>query len=165
MIELAHDDPAIFALFVEWLYYGEYTIVPFQAPQPYTGPGRVSIDAECWVLGDKLLSTEFKGYAMRRLYNRHVTTMFSRPISTHDVQFASENSPETSRLRQFFVHLAATNIGNQNQVQGTLDEWDKILLSHSDLRRLLLEHVRSQPLEWRIIRSEEYYVQDEVAAP
>lgn len=163
MIELVNDDPAVFALFVEWLYYGEYAIAPLKSLKSCTLPGRVSIDAECWVLGNKLACAEFKRYAMGRLYNQHMAVLFSRPISAHDVQFASENSPETSKLRQFFVHLAATNIANQNKVQGSLDEWDKLVLSHSDLRRLLLQRLRSEPSKLHFMESQEHYLQDEDA--
>lgn len=46
-IELPEDDPTVFGLFVEWMYYGSYDILPLT---PYS-----SIDAKCWVFGDKLL--------------------------------------------------------------------------------------------------------------
>ena len=159
LIELPDDDPTVFALFVEWLYYGDYAIEPLSLPSS-TGNNSVSIDAECWVLGDKLLCTDFKTHAMGRLYKQHTAKIFSRSISTHDVQFACENSAKVSKLRELYVDLAATNFGNQDRVRGTVEEWDKLLSNQSDLRRLLLQSLRLDAAERNFVKSEEHYLED-----
>jgi hypothetical protein len=160
VIELPHEDTTVFALFVEWLYYGEYTVVPFPSLSSYPKPNKVNIDADCWVLGDKLSCTEFKNHAMKRLYKRHVTAMFYTPVSPHDVQFACENSAETSKLRQLFVDLAATHIRKPCKVQGTVDEWNRLVAKQSDLRRLLLEGLLCETTGRNFVKSEDYYLQD-----
>ncbi|CAG5158129.1 uncharacterized protein ALTATR162_LOCUS4997 [Alternaria atra] len=159
LIELPDDKPTVFALFVEWLYYGDYTIEPLSSSSP-TRTGSVSIDAECWVLGDKLLCTDFKNHAMRRLYEQHTTKIFNRSISTHDVQFACDNSAKASKLRELYVGLTATNFGRQDRVKGTVEEWDELLLNQSDLRRLLLQSLRSDAAERNFVKSEEHYLED-----
>ncbi|KAH7259374.1 uncharacterized protein BKA55DRAFT_639345 [Fusarium redolens] len=68
-IHLPEDDPAVFGLFVEWLYYGTY--------DDLAAPSSSNIHAQCWVLGDKLLCNEFKNYAMSRLYKQRLD--FSDP--------------------------------------------------------------------------------------
>lgn len=160
IIELADDEPGVFALFVEWLYYGAYTTAPSSTLQSCTTSDRISVNVKCWVLGNKLSSAEFKSYAMRRIYTQHVNGTLSRPIDPRDVRFASENSSKTSNLWQFTVHLAATNIGDRDRAHGSVDEWDKLLEEHSDLRRLFVERLRSTPTEWHFMKGEGHYVQE-----
>ncbi|KAH3957086.1 hypothetical protein HBI73_135200 [Parastagonospora nodorum] len=45
-IELPNDDPVVFALFVEWIYYRDYAIAPFSLPSRIRNSG-TSVDAEC----------------------------------------------------------------------------------------------------------------------
>ncbi|OWY53980.1 nuclear pore complex protein Nup98-Nup96 [Alternaria alternata] len=162
LIQLPDDKPTVFALFVEWLYYGCYTIEPLSAFSRTTTVG-VSIDAECWVLGDKLLCTDFKNHAMKRLYEQHTTKIFKRSISTHDVQFACDNSTKDSKLRELYVSLTATNFGRQDCVQGTVEEWDELILNQSDLRRLLLQSLRLGAAERNFVKGEEHYLEDGTA--
>ncbi|KAH6611805.1 hypothetical protein C7974DRAFT_85294 [Boeremia exigua] len=157
LIELPDDDPTVFALFVEWLYYGEYAIQPLSL-KPRLRDDLVSVDAECWVLGDKLLCTDFKNYAMKRLYNQHAAGYFNISISTDDVRFASSNSATSSKLRELYVHLAATHFGNPNRVQGTVEEWDELLVNQADLRRLLLQSLCLDAKQRKFVRYEEYYM-------
>jgi len=159
LIELPDDKPTVFALFVEWLYYGDYSIDPLSSSS-HNGTDSVSVDAECWVLGDKLLCTDFKNHAMRRLYKQHTTKILARSISTYDVQFVCDNSAKASKLRELYVGLTATNFGRQDRVHGTVEEWDELLLNQSDLRRLLLQKLRLDAAEQNFVRSEENYLED-----
>jgi hypothetical protein len=159
LIELPDDDPAVFALFVEWMYYRDYGISPLSLLSR-TGIDSVSVDAKCWVLGDKLLCTEFKNHAMRRLYAHHTAKIFGRPISTHDVQFACDNSAQSSRLQGLYVDLIATNFGRQDRVPGTGDEWNKVLLNQPDFTlRLFLRRLRFDSVERNLVRSVENYLE------
>ncbi|KAL1792983.1 hypothetical protein ACET3X_009490 [Alternaria dauci] len=162
LIQLPDDKPTVFALFVEWLYYGGYTTEPLLA-YPRSRTVGISIDAECWVLGDKLLCTDFKNHAMKRLYEQHTTKIFNRSISTNDVQFACDNSAKDSKLRELYVNLTATNFGRQDCVQGTVEEWDELLSDQPDLRRLLLQSLRSGAAEQNLVKSEEHYLEGENA--
>ncbi|RYN63031.1 hypothetical protein AA0117_g12874 [Alternaria alternata] len=164
LIQLPDDKPTVFALFVEWLYYGCYTTEPLSA-FPRTRTVGVSIDAECWVLGDKLLCTDFKNHAMQRLYEQHTTKICNRSISTHDVQFACDNSAKDSKLRELYVSLTATNFGRQDRVHGSVEEWDELILNQSDLRRLLLQNLRLGAVERNLVKSGEHYLEDEKQAP
>ncbi|KAH7194588.1 hypothetical protein DER44DRAFT_903238 [Fusarium oxysporum] len=93
-INLPDDDPAVFGLFVEWLYYGTYN--------DFTSPSSSNIHARCWGLGDKLLCNEFKNYAMGRLYKQHME--FS--MACEDVEYAYANTSLASKLRQFYMILS-----------------------------------------------------------
>ncbi|EMT67255.1 hypothetical protein FOC4_g10005329, partial [Fusarium odoratissimum] len=93
-INLPDDDPAVFGLFVEWLYYGTYN--------DFTSPSSSNIHARCWGLGHKLLCNEFKNYAMGRLYKQHME--FS--MACEDVEYAYANTSLTSKLRQFYMILS-----------------------------------------------------------
>lgn len=159
LIPLPDEDPTIFSLFVEWLYYGDYAIEAFSLPSQASNDG-VSVHAECWVLGDRLLCNEFKSHAMRRLYKQHTAKIFSRPITTHDLQFACDHSTELSKLRKLYVDLAATYFGDENRVLGTAEGWEKLVVSHADLRRLLLQSLRSAIAERNFVESEERYLED-----
>ncbi|KAF2740439.1 hypothetical protein EJ04DRAFT_425049, partial [Polyplosphaeria fusca] len=122
-IELPDDDATVFALFVEWLYYGDYAIAPLSLPL-----SSISVDARCWVLGDKFLCTEFKNHAMSRLYAEHTSAIFTRAVTTQEVRYICDNSAPGSKLRQLYIALVATNFGNSDLVLGTADEWDKLLV-------------------------------------
>jgi hypothetical protein len=159
-IQLPDDDPVVFALFVEWMYYGEYAIAPFSLPLR-VGNDNVSVHAKCWVLGDKLLCTEFKNHVMSRLYAQHNAKIFSRAISTLDVQYACDNSAEDSKLRKWYVDFVATNFGKQDRVLGTVDEWDQVILSFADLRQLLLHSVCSEAAKRSFVKSEDCYLEDD----
>jgi hypothetical protein len=161
-IQLPDDDPIVFALFVEWMYYGEYNIAPLLLPVDI-GNDRISVHAKCWVLGDKLLCTEFKNHAMSRLYAQHNADIFSRAISTLDVQYACDNSAEDSKLRKLYVDFVATNFEKKDRVQGTVDEWDQLLLSYADVRLLLLHSFRLEASQRSFVKSEDCYLEGDDA--
>jgi hypothetical protein len=157
-IQLPDDDPVVFALFVEWLYYREYAVAPFWLPVN-VGSDSVSVHAKCWVLGDKLLCTEFKNHAMSRLYTHHNANVFSRAILTLDVQYACDNSAKDLKLRKLYVDFVATNFEQKDRVQGTVDEWDQLLLSYADERLLLLHSFRLEAAKRSFVKSEDSYLE------
>ncbi|KAH7004182.1 hypothetical protein EDB82DRAFT_470949 [Fusarium venenatum] len=77
-INLPDHDPAVFGLFVEWMHYGSYDCSAF--------PKHPSINAKCWILGDYLLCTGFKVYALSCLFKEHVDAAFRISISVEDVR-------------------------------------------------------------------------------
>jgi hypothetical protein len=161
-IQLPDDDPAVFALFVEWMYYGEYVIAPSWLPV-HVESDRICVHAKCWVLGDKLLCTEFKNHAMSRLYAQHNANIFSRAISTLDVRYACDNSAEDSKLRKLYVDFFTTNFEKQDRVQGSVDEWDQIFSRYADVKRLLLHSFRLEAAKRSFVRSEDCYLEGDGA--
>lgn len=140
-IELPDDDARVFGLFVQWMYYGDYTTTSAftQSQQP---GDRISIHARCWTLGDKLLCTNFKNYAMGHLHHQHTTAFPRKPIGTQDVKYACENSVAESKLRKFYFTFVVEHFDNPDRLQGSTEEWDDLLLTHADLRLLLLQNLR-----------------------
>jgi hypothetical protein len=159
LTELPDDDPAVFALFVEWMYYQDYGIAPLSLLS-YNRDDNVSVDAECWVLGDKLLCTDFKNHAMKRLYAQHTAKIFARPVSTDDVQFACGNSAQSWKLQELYLDWVVTNFGRQDRVPGTLDEWDKVILNQPNLRRLFLRTLRFGSVALNSVKDVEHYLED-----
>jgi hypothetical protein len=150
-IELPDDDPTVFGLFVEWMYYGSYDILP---PTTYS-----STDAKCWVLGDKLLCGEFKNYALGRLYRRHVSTYFGLPVSCEEVQYAWENTASDAKLRQFYGDFVVQNFSHPRKLLGSGGDWDALLQSHSELRMLLLENFRKGRSLRTLVKDEREYLE------
>jgi hypothetical protein len=155
-IELPDDDATVFALFVEWIYYGQYAIAP-----PFASSVNItstSIDAQCWILGDKLLCTGFKNYAMGRLYAQYTATSFNTAVTTRDVEYACDNSVMHSKLREFYVAFVATHFNNPERVHGSAEEWDGLVLKYADMRSLLLQGFRLGDQDF--LKSKEQYFDD-----
>jgi len=139
-ILLVEDDPEIFSLYVEWLYYDTYTI-----PSKYPQGTRSMTDAEAWVLGDKLLSKDFKNYAMSRIYQHYLRfDGFSmKPVLLDDISYVLENTSENSGLREFFIDYVCANFSKTTVVIGSTSDWDDVLLAHDDARKRMFDSIRN----------------------
>ncbi|KAH7066088.1 hypothetical protein BKA63DRAFT_453637 [Paraphoma chrysanthemicola] len=153
-IALPDDDPTVFGLFVEWMYYGSYT-----APRPILFVGDANVDVKCWILGDKLLSVDFKNHAMKRIFNEHHGFFTSRTVSTEDMQFVLENTGPKSKLRLFYIHYMIANWVSPERLKGTNQEWDELLLDHGDARMALFESFRSVSSRQSMIKNETHYLE------
>ncbi|CAO2648017.1 Nn.00g089390.m01.CDS01 [Neocucurbitaria sp. VM-36] len=157
-IELPEDDPKVFALFVEWMYYGSYTILAPSILSDNTYDD-INMNARCWILGDKLLSTEFKNLAMGRLYTQCMATMFTiGTVTPHDVQYACENSAAGSKLRQFYFSYVVEHFATPMKLKGSTEEWDEVMLHHADLRSVLIKSFRVAPEDRLKVESEKAYM-------
>lgn len=153
---LTETDPAIFELFVEWIYYG-----------CYTDPGQhsvingvsVSIDAQAWILGDRLRAGKFKNYAMTRLYtNAMYNPPEARPVRPQDVEYACLHSDTGSKLRQFYFEYTAIHFTDPVRVEGSIDAWDTVLQNHADARIAMLHGYRLYNDARRDLRKEAFMV-------
>ncbi|CAH0018687.1 unnamed protein product [Clonostachys rhizophaga] len=97
------------------------------------------------VLGDKLLCSEFKNYALSRLYGQHIATSFGRAVPCNDVQYAWDNTAPAAKLRQFYVDFVIQYFENPRKLSGTIGDWDTLLQNHPDIRMLLLQNFRHDP--------------------
>ncbi|KAH8701438.1 hypothetical protein GQ44DRAFT_631743, partial [Phaeosphaeriaceae sp. PMI808] len=158
-IELQDDDATAFALFVAWMYYREYNIAPLSLP-PADLVGSTNADAKCWVLGDKLLCTEFKNHATSRLYAEHTAAIFNRVVTISNVRYACSNSDAHSRLQKLYIALVATHFSNPSRIHGTAEEWDSLILEYADMRSLLLQSFRLDPKDRAFLKSKEHYLDD-----
>ncbi|KAJ4002833.1 hypothetical protein NW752_012365 [Fusarium irregulare] len=137
-ISLLEQDPIIFGLFVEWIYYETYESITFE-PSP-------SIHAKCWVLADYLLCDELKDYAMCGLFDDHVEKgmLFgSTAISCKDVQYVCSSTAPGSNLRQFYMDFVVDHFADKRMLRGNTAEWDEILQNDPEARLKLLEKMRS----------------------
>lgn len=133
-LTLQDHQPVIFGLFVEWLYYGSY--------QGFSAVSNPNIDAQCWVLGNKLLCIEFQNYAMRRLYYQHTRPMFGRPMTCDDVRYVWGNTSPGSKLRKFCMNFVVEHFGSPVKLLGSSTDWDTILQNQSEIRISLLNKFR-----------------------
>jgi hypothetical protein len=150
-ISLPEQDPIVFGLFVEWMYYTTYETFTLE-PSP-------SIHAKCWVLADYLLCNEFKAYAMARLFKDHMNraTLFgSSAISCEDVQYVCSSTAPDSKLREFYMDFVVDHFTDTRMLRGNTAEWDKILQNDPQARLKLLEKMRSRRVS--CTKSMEYYV-------
>jgi hypothetical protein len=145
-IYLPKDEPAIFSLFVEWMYYNNYSLNPELVASNINS---ANFDAKAWVLGDKLLCTSFKNYAMTRLVTQHIRLAVQpaqspayEPVRTVEIDYACSNSPPGSKLRHFFFNIVSTHFANPEHVQGTVHEWDQVLQQHDDARIFVLKRFK-----------------------
>lgn len=156
-IELPEDNHKIFGLFVEWMYYGNYSV---ELPISWRGSEEedVNVEAQCWVLGDKLLCNEFKNFAMSRLYAQYMSMFASRMITTHDVRYVCENSAADSKLRQFYLALVVQNFADPTRLNGTTEEWNELLMNHPDTTLLLLQKFRGGSGSKIMVKEKESYM-------
>ncbi|KAH7400784.1 hypothetical protein DE146DRAFT_755231 [Phaeosphaeria sp. MPI-PUGE-AT-0046c] len=119
-IVLPEDDPSIFVLFVEWLYYGSYTPAVHRAKTDNPG---------------------IKNYAMKRLHAQHSQEP-AASFTTSDVHYAMTQSPHGSKLRLFYEHLLPAWIVQPERTQGTTTDWDTFFQKNPDLRLFAVEAAR-----------------------
>ncbi|EWY79531.1 hypothetical protein FOYG_17332 [Fusarium oxysporum NRRL 32931] len=148
---LQDHQPGIFGLFVEWLYYGCY-----QGFSAVSGP---NIDAQCWVLGNKLLCVEFQNYAMRRLYDLYTRPMFGRPMTCDDVRYVWGNTSPDSKLRKFHMNFVVDHFGSSVKLFGSSTDWDAILQNQSEIRISLLDKFRQCTFSPSYVESIDKYLE------
>lgn len=117
------------------------------------------MDANCWVLGDKFLCSEFKNFAMSRLYEQHMATIFSRVITCDEVRYVCDNTTSASKLRQFYMDFVVENFANPSKLYGTTGDWDAFLQSCSDVRVLLLQNFRKDALMRIRVKNTKHYLE------
>jgi hypothetical protein len=156
-ITLPNDKAAVFGLFIEWMYYGDYNT---SQSTPLLSDANKSVDLNigCWILGDKLLSSAFKNYAMYRLYKLYTSDITWKPVTTHDVQYVCENTAVESKLRHFFLAFVVESFAHPTRLKGTTEEWDELLLDHSDARSFLLRSFRMSPKKRKFVKAESEYM-------
>ncbi|KAF1842096.1 uncharacterized protein K460DRAFT_370101 [Cucurbitaria berberidis CBS 394.84] len=155
-IKLPEDDPKIFDLFVEWMYYNEYTLTTRHDEEL----GRIAnSNSEAWVLGDKLLSTDFKNYAMSRLYAQYATDTSPKPIRTIDVKYAYLHSAANSPLRRFFFDLVVAHFNDRARVVDTTEEWWQVMKEYVDFGELLLGVLRTGTDRRHLIKDKDIYME------
>lgn len=132
-------DPVIFDLFVEWMYYGRYTLDD-EASQSIQNT-HVSFATQAWALGNALKATGFRRYAMDRLYQYHVEDATPDPVTPADVRYACIHSAAGSGLRLLFFDIVADHFEDSRRVLGSAEEWDVIMQEQPELR---MQHLRAQ---------------------
>jgi hypothetical protein len=91
----------IFQLFVEFIYYGQYSCAPDTA-------NKISEYAEAWVMGDYLDATDFKNFAMRKLYSLYCRPKPGAPIGEVDpltIDYCCAMTPASSKLVKFYTDV------------------------------------------------------------
>lgn len=155
-IALPKSDPVIFDLFVEWIYYGSYTVDLTTTTSNYPG---VSLDAQAWILGDTIKAVHFKNYVMERLYNEYSRGFAPKPITIADVKYVCTYSAKNSKMLQLFLDLLALHFRDTTRVKGTIVQWDDVMQQHPRIRLCLLLGLRSGRDDAKSIHPKETYME------
>ncbi|KAI8937141.1 hypothetical protein NX059_006355 [Plenodomus lindquistii] len=157
-ITLAKHDPSIFKLFVEWLYYGQYTAHVADRP---VNESEFELHAEAWVMGGQLRAVGFQDYAMTQMYV-HCAEARSK-LTPGRVKYALENSRRDSKLRQFHLDFVTAHFADKERVGGTIRAWDVVLQCDADARLSVLRGYRMTATERTEVfqRREAYMIAEE----
>jgi hypothetical protein len=155
-LTLPDHQPAIFSLFVEWLYYGCY--------HSFSAVSNPSIDARCWVLGNKLLCIDFQNYVMRRLYVQYTTPMFGRPMTCDDVRYVWGNTSSGSKLRKFYMNFVVEHFGSPVKLLGSSTDWDTILQNQPEIRISLLDKFRQSTFSSSRVEIVDKYLESNISS-
>lgn len=109
LVEMPEDDPDIFEVFSQFLYSGGkiYTI---QDGDQKRGANGTTRDNEwnrlrdCWILGEKMLSSSFKDATTDALIEKIITTK-RRPVAIHHGVY--DNSAGARGMKKLLVDVAA----------------------------------------------------------
>jgi hypothetical protein len=154
-IPLPYDDPCIFELFVEWMLHGAYT--PRATDLANIALNKeVSQDLQAWVHGTRLRSTEFKNYAMSRIYSQKTTN-----ITPANVRYSFTHTAAKSKLHQFYLDLFPRHFKSISRVAGDLEEWDRVMQEHQELRICFLHGMSNSGNEQKELHKEDYMEADE----
>ncbi|KAF2655878.1 hypothetical protein K491DRAFT_746068 [Lophiostoma macrostomum CBS 122681] len=154
-IRLPEDDSEVFSCFVNWMYYGSY-IPPFGVIR-----SKENFHAKAWVLGDKLLATHFKNYAMAHVHAalKPAEGCDIRPITPTDMRYVCANTTTGSPLRRYYLDVCAAHFSNAKYVQGTTEDWDDVLGDYADARIFLLQASRASLGHGLFVKALENYLQ------
>ncbi|KAH9871767.1 hypothetical protein J1614_006023 [Plenodomus biglobosus] len=139
------------------MYYGSYSSETPPSPTS-TNDNDISVDAQCWVLGDKLFCPEFQNYAMKRLYTSFMIHFVPRAVTPAEMQYICQHTGPRSKLRNFYLAYVIEHLSNPARLMGTIKEWDEVQMQHSDLRMLLLQRSRSNGEKKLYVKKEKSYM-------
>lgn len=137
-ITLMNRSPAIFQIFVQWLYFDT---IPdrFGLSRLSTG-GTLSNGFLLWTLGDYLEADTFQNRIMRELFNLHslhgyVDELRFVEFTAAEVEYCWSNTLPGSKLRQFILAMLSQHLlyGDYIRISDNND-WSKIFHKHSDLQ-------------------------------
>ncbi|GKU06167.1 sdr family protein [Fusarium langsethiae] len=152
-INLPEHDPAVFGLFVEWMYYGSYN--------SSTLPKHPNINAKCWIFGDYLLCTGFKNYALGCLFKEHAAAVFGIPVSFEDVQYVCNTTSSDSKLKRFYLDFVSDHFGDPCWLHGDMSDWERFLQDQPEIRSVLLRKLRFGPPKEPHVKSISMYLEPE----
>ncbi|KAF2111643.1 hypothetical protein BDV96DRAFT_174161 [Lophiotrema nucula] len=140
---LPQEHQGAFVLFVEWLYYGSYTL-------PDTGPASFDVEVAAYHLAEKLCSGSFINYVMAQIYERHkddgifrFTPVTLTPVTPTLINQVFRSTSEHSLLRKFYLDYLEANFTKSNVVKGSTVEWDRVMQDFPEIRMRVLEGMRA----------------------
>lgn len=136
LIKMPEYKPAVFEIFVEWMYYGGNS-------QPFGLKAQNDNSIKCWTLGNKLGCPAFANYIIRISYGNLTRSLFPELLDTHIMQMVLDNTAVESKLRQLYASVLVDNFADTSRILGTAEEWNDALSGHDDVRVQLLQSMRS----------------------
>lgn len=147
------EDPNIFQLFVEFIYYGSYSNHQHSNADS-TGP---NLYAQAWVLGDTLRSSNFKNYAIGQIH-AGIMDITSLVVTPQDIAYICENNTPCSKICQFFFAYTSLHFSDSVRVTGAVEAWDRVLQEHAALRSYLIRRLRRGASQHQPTKELEMYI-------
>ncbi|CAN9083767.1 unnamed protein product [Alternaria sp. RS040] len=108
--------PEVFEGFVQWLYFATL-------PVEYLMSGDVYISFHLWVLGDRLLATDFKNAAMRNIHEaRYLYQMGA--VAPQEVKYTWRHTSDKSALRRWVLDFVSLDWKEHCESYGQLESMD-----------------------------------------
>lgn len=141
-IMLADRLPAVFQIFIQWVYFGT---IPdrFGLSRMSTGKS-LSNSFLLWTLGDDLQASEFKNRIMRELYTSYSLEGYTDEFlfiefSSAEVDYCWSQTKPGSKLRTFILDTLSHHITFGDYIRVTeKNDWNKTFTKHSDLQLQVL---------------------------
>ncbi|KAL6706601.1 hypothetical protein ACN47E_005357 [Coniothyrium glycines] len=162
-INLPDVDVRVFRLFVEWLYCGK-NVSSFHEFIDVPGVDEdLLIYWLLWILGDRLMSRDFKNFVMTFIYNHHG---FDGPgfsiVMAEEVDYCWSNTPQNSKLRSLIIDSVAMSWTRKQYGDDWKQGFATILPKYPDLQLALLYKLPGpcEHEEWvSIISPVEHYLE------
>ncbi|KAF2872064.1 hypothetical protein BDV95DRAFT_33915 [Massariosphaeria phaeospora] len=153
------SEPDTFALFVEFMFRGQYT-----CRDEFGKRDGILEAAKAWILGDQLEATKFQNLAMHKLYMIYKPGGRAPPLcglTAHAIRYICENCAPDSLLYVFFNDVAVAYWTNREVVvheKGTQREWLQLFKKYPYFRDKLLTRLGAYGPKIKYIK--EYFIAD-----
>ncbi|KAJ4993940.1 hypothetical protein SVAN01_00417, partial [Stagonosporopsis vannaccii] len=144
---LADREPAVFRIFVQWIYFGT---VPDRLGLSRLSTGKaVSNSFLLWTLGDYLQADAFKDKIMRELYASYSLEGYHDEcgfveFTAAEIDYCWSQTTSNSKLRKFVLETLSHHVVFGDYVRVTSEnDWYKLFVKHADLQMQIIATIAS----------------------
>jgi hypothetical protein len=133
-LELPEDNPAVFDLFVRWLYTKRASLAASSPLLPINGPGHVREYLQLYVFATKYLIEDLQNDVVDIVYNYFKPEGIPHP-DLRDLQYLFENTGSHDCMRHLLAVHAAFELFSRDKGEslGLPEHWDQVLKASADV--------------------------------